>query len=111
MGITTKLINRNTTVPTKKSEVFSTATDSQSLVEINVLQGERELAQDNKSLGSFRLSGIPEAPRGFPQIEVSFDIDANGILMVTAQDKSTGKSNQITITNEKGRLSQAEIDR
>ena len=109
-SITTKLINRNTTVPTKKSEVFSTATDSQSLVEINVLQGERELAQDNKSLGSFRLSGIPEAPRGVPQIEVSFDIDANGILMVTAQDKTTGKEQSITIEGS-SRLDESEIEK
>merc|ERR1712159_232069 len=93
------------------SQVFSTAADNQPSVEIHVLQGEREMASDNKSLGKFHLDGIPPAPRGVPQVEVTFDIDANGILNVSAQDKSTGKSNQITITNEKGRLSQAEIDR
>merc|ERR1719238_1966897 len=107
----TKLITRNTTIPTKKSQVFSTAADGQTQVEIKVHQGEREMAQDNKILGQFQLDGIPPAPRGVPQIEVTFDIDANGILNVSAQDKSTGKSNQITITNEKGRLSQSEIDR
>merc|ERR1712187_80564 len=110
-GVMTKMINRNTTVPTKKSETYSTAVDGQTNVEIHVLQGEREMASDNKSLGTFRLDGIPAAPRGVPQIEVTFDIDANGILNVSAQDKSTGKANQITITNEKGRLSQADIDR
>merc|ERR1712193_533944 len=110
-GVMTKMISRNTTVPTKKAEAYSTAVDGQTNVEIHVLQGEREMASDNKSLGTFRLDGIPPAPRGVPQIEVTFDIDANGILAVTAKDKSTGKANQITITNEKGRLSQAEIDR
>lgn len=94
----TKIIPRNTTLPTSKSEVFSTAADSQTSVEINVLQGEREFVKDNKSLGSFRLDGIPPAPRGVPQIEVKFDIDANGILSVTAVDKGTGKKQDITIT-------------
>ncbi|MFH7243073.1 MAG: molecular chaperone DnaK [Spirulina sp.] len=97
-GVMTKLITRNTTIPTKKSEVFSTAQDGQTNVEIKVLQGEREMASDNKSLGTFQLSGIPPAPRGVPQIEVTFDIDANGILNVTAKDKGTGKEQTITIT-------------
>jgi molecular chaperone DnaK len=94
----TKLITRNTTIPTKKSEVFSTAQDGQTNVEIKVLQGEREMASDNKSLGNFQLSGIPPAPRGVPQVEVIFDIDANGILNVTAKDKGTGKEQTITIS-------------
>merc|ERR1711908_69585 len=97
-GVTTKIIQRNTTIPTKKSEIFSTAVDNQPNVEIHVLQGERELAKDNKSLGTFRLDGILPAPRGTPQIEVSFDIDANGILSVTAKDKATNKQQSITIT-------------
>ncbi|KAG0492846.1 hypothetical protein HPP92_006244 [Vanilla planifolia] len=97
-GVMTKIIPRNTTLPTSKSEVFSTAADGQTTVEINVLQGEREFVRDNKSLGSFRLDGIPPAPRGVPQIEVKFDIDANGILSVTAVDKGTGKKQDITIT-------------
>jgi molecular chaperone DnaK len=97
-GITTRIIPRNTTIPTKKSEVFSTAVDNQPNVEIHVLQGEREFAKDNKSLGNFRLDGILPAPRGVPQIEVTFDIDANGILSVTAKDKGTGKEQSITIT-------------
>jgi molecular chaperone DnaK len=97
-GVMTKIIPRNTTIPTKKSEVFSTAVDGQSNVEIHVLQGEREMANDNKSLGTFRLDGIPPAPRGVPQIEVVFDIDANGILNVTAKDKGTGKEQSISIT-------------
>ena len=97
-GVTTRIIPRNTTVPTKKSEVFSTAVDNQPNVEIHVLQGEREFAKDNKSLGTFRLDGILPAPRGVPQIEVTFDIDANGILSVTAKDKGTGKEQSITIT-------------
>ena len=96
-GIMTKIIPRNTTIPTKKSEIFSTAADNQNNVEIHVLQGERELATDNKSLGNFRLSGIPAAPRGIPQIEVTFDIDVNGILSVKAKDKATGKQQSITI--------------
>ncbi|MBD0262344.1 MAG: molecular chaperone DnaK [Tolypothrix sp. Co-bin9] len=97
-GVMTKIIPRNTTIPTKKSEVFSTAVDGQSNVEIHVLQGEREMSNDNKSLGTFRLDGIPPAPRGVPQIEVTFDIDANGILNVTAKDKGTGKEQSISIT-------------
>ncbi|KNA23680.1 hypothetical protein SOVF_022710 [Spinacia oleracea] len=97
-GVMTKIIPRNTTLPTSKSEVFSTAADGQTSVEINVLQGEREFVRDNKSLGSFRLDGIPPSPRGVPQIEVKFDIDANGILSVTAVDKGTGKKQDITIT-------------
>lgn len=97
-GVMTKIIPRNTTIPTKKSEVFSTAVDGQSNVEIHVLQGEREMSNDNKSLGTFRLDGIPPAPRGVPQIEVVFDIDANGILNVTAKDKGTGKEQSISIT-------------
>ena len=97
-GVMTKIIPRNTTIPTKKSEVFSTAVDGQTNVEIHVLQGEREMSNDNKSLGTFRLDGIPPAPRGVPQIEVTFDIDANGILNVTAKDKGTGKEQSISIT-------------
>jgi molecular chaperone DnaK len=97
-GITTRIIPRNTTIPTKKSEVFSTAVDNQPNVEIHVLQGEREFAKDNKSLGTFRLDGILPAPRGVPQIEVTFDIDANGILSVNAKDRGTGKEQSITIT-------------
>jgi molecular chaperone DnaK len=97
-GVMTKIIPRNTTIPTKKSEVFSTAVDGQTNVEIHVLQGEREMSSDNKSLGTFRLDGIPPAPRGVPQIEVTFDIDANGILNVTAKDKGTGKEQSISIT-------------
>jgi len=97
-GVMTKIIPRNTTLPTSKSEVFSTAADGQTSVEINVLQGEREMVTDNKSLGNFRLDGIPPAPRGVPQVEVKFDIDANGILSVTASDKGTGKQTDIKIT-------------
>ncbi|KAL3641417.1 70-kilodalton heat shock protein [Castilleja foliolosa] len=109
-GVMTKIIPRNTTLPTSKSEVFSTAADGQTTVEINVLQGEREFVRDNKSLGSFRLDGIPPAPRGVPQIEVKFDIDANGILSVTAIDKGTGKKQDITITGA-STLPQDEVDR
>ncbi len=109
-GVATPLIERNTTVPTRKSQIFSTASDSQTQVEINVLQGERPMASDNKSLGRFILDGIPPAPRGIPQIEVTFDIDANGILNVTAADKATGRSQHITITASSG-LSEAEIER
>ncbi|MFZ9739213.1 MAG: molecular chaperone DnaK [Prochlorotrichaceae cyanobacterium] len=109
-GVMTKLIPRNTTIPTKKSEVFSTAADGQTNVEIHVLQGEREFAKDNKSLGTFRLDGIPPAPRGVPQIEVIFDIDANGILNVTAKDKGTGKEQSISITGA-STLSNDEVDR
>jgi molecular chaperone DnaK len=109
-GVATPLIERNTTIPTRKSQVFSTATDSQTQVEIHVLQGERPMAADNKSLGKFILDGIPPAPRGVPQIEVTFDIDANGILKVTARDKATGRSQNITITASSG-LSEAEVER
>ncbi|MFZ5882655.1 MAG: molecular chaperone DnaK [Chloroflexota bacterium] len=109
-GVATPQIERNTTIPTRKSQIFSTATDNQTQVEIHVLQGERPMAADNKSLGKFILDGIPPAPRGIPQIEVTFDIDANGILKVTAQDKATGRSQHITITASSG-LSEAEIER
>ena len=109
-GIMTKMIDRNTTIPTSKTEVYSTAADNQTSVEINVLQGEREMAADNKSLGKFNLSGIPAARRGVPQIEVTFDIDANGIVKVTAKDKATGKSQQITISGSTA-LSDDEVDR
>jgi len=109
-GVMTKLIPRNTTIPVRKSEIFSTAEDNQPAVEIHVLQGERELARDNKSLGRFRLEGIPPAPRGVPQIEVTFDIDANGILHVTARDKASGREQKITITSTSG-LSQEEVER
>jgi molecular chaperone DnaK len=106
----TKLIERNTTIPTKKSEVFSTAADNQTAVTINVLQGERPMAADNKSLGRFDLVGIPAAPRGIPQIEVTFDIDANGILHVSAKDKGTGKEQSIRI-DRAGSISKEDIDR
>ena len=107
-GVFTKLIERNTTIPSRKSEVFSTASDSQSQVEVHVLQGEREMAAGNRTLGRFQLSGIPPAPRGVPQIEVTFDIDANGIVNVSAKDRGTGKEQKITITASSG-LSETEI--
>ena len=109
-GIMTKMIDRNTTIPTSKTEVYSTAADNQTSVEINVLQGERELARDNKSLGKFQLTGIPAARRGVPQIEVTFDIDANGIVKVSAKDKGTGKEQQLTISGSTA-LSDDEVDR
>lgn len=109
-AVATRQIERNTTIPTRRSQVFSTASDSQTQVEIHVLQGERPMAADNKSLGKFILDGIPPAPRGMPQIEVTFDIDANGILKVTAQDKATGRSQHITITASSG-LSESEVEK
>ncbi|HEU0294755.1 MAG TPA: molecular chaperone DnaK [Anaerolineales bacterium] len=109
-GVATSQIERNTTIPTRKSQIFSTASDSQTQVEIHVLQGERPMAADNKSLGKFILDGIPPAPRGVPQIEVTFDVDANGILKVSAQDKATGRSQHITITASSG-LSDAEVEK
>ena len=109
-GGATKLIERNTTIPTSKSEVFSTASDNQPQVEIHVVQGEREMAGDNKSLGRFILDGIAPAPRGVPQIEVTFNIDANGILNVTAKDKGTGKEQSITIQNS-GNMSKSDIEK
>ena len=109
-GVATQMIPRNTTIPTRKTEVFSTAADSQTSVEVHVLQGERPLAKDNRTLGKFHLTGIPPAPRGVPQVEVTFDIDANGILNVTAKDRATGKDQKITITSSSG-LSKEEVDR
>ena len=100
-GVATRLIERNTTIPTKKSQIFSTAADNQTAVDINVVQGERQFAKDNKSLGQFRLDGIPPAPRGVPQIEVTFDIDANGIVNVSAKDLGTGKEQH---NHDHGRL-------
>jgi molecular chaperone DnaK len=109
-GVMTTLINRNTTIPTRKSEVFSTATDNQTNVEVHVLQGERQMARDNRTLGRFQLVGLPPAPRGMPQIEVAFDIDANGIVNVTAKDVATGKEQKITISGSSG-LNKDEVDR
>jgi len=109
-GVTTVLIPRNTTIPTKKSETFSTADDNQTTVEIHVLQGERDMARDNRTIGKFQLTGIPPAPRGMPQIEVTFDIDANGILHVSAKDKATSKEQKIRIEASSG-LSDNDIDK
>jgi molecular chaperone DnaK len=109
-GVMTTLIARNTTIPTRKSEIFSTATDDQTSVEVHVLQGERPLARDNRTLGRFHLVGLPPAPRGVPQIEVAFDIDANGIVNVGAKDMATGKEQKITISGSSG-LSKEEVDR
>jgi molecular chaperone DnaK len=108
-GVTTKLIERNTTIPTRKSEIFTTAADNQTSVEIHVLQGEREFSKDNRTLGRFQLVGVPAAPRGVPQVEVTFDIDANGIVNVSAKDLGTGKEQKITITASSG-LSKEDID-
>jgi molecular chaperone DnaK len=109
-GVSTSMIDRNTTIPTKKSQIFSTAADNQPAVDIVVLQGERSMSQDNKTLGTFKLDGIGAAPRGTPQIEVTFDIDANGILNVTAKDQGTGKDQKITISGSSS-MDEAEVDR
>jgi molecular chaperone DnaK len=108
--VATKLIERNTTIPTSRSQIFSTAADSQTSVEVHVLQGEREMARDNRTLGRFHLDGIPPAPRGMPQIEVTFDLDANGILNVKAQDKGTGREQSVTITAS-STLAKDEVER
>ncbi len=109
-GVATPMIPRNTTIPTKKTEMFSTAADNQTSVEVHVMQGERPMARDNRTLGKFHLTGLPPAPRGVPQIEVTFDIDANGILNVNAKDMATGKDQKITITSSSG-LSKEEVER
>jgi molecular chaperone DnaK len=109
-GVMTTLISRNTTIPTRKSEIFTTATDNQTNVEVHVLQGERPLARDNRTLGRFQLVGLPAAPRGVPQVEVAFDIDANGIVNVTAKDMATGRQQQITISGSSG-LAKDDVDR
>jgi Molecular chaperone len=109
-GVMTKLIERNTTIPTSRSQVFSTAADNQTSVEVHVLQGEREMARDNRTLGRFHLDGIPPAPRGMPQVEVTFDLDANGILNVKAQDKGTGREQSVTITAS-STLAKDEVER
>src|SRR5439155_8042933 len=109
-GVTTKIIDRNTTIPTSRSQVFSTAADGQTTVEVHILQGERDMARDNRTLGRFHLSGIPPAPRGIPQIKVTFDIDANGILNVMAEDQATKQQQSITISGSTN-LDKGEIDR
>jgi len=109
-GIMTKLISRNTTIPTKKSQVFSTAADGQTAIEVKIYQGERELVRDNKLLGNFNLVGIPPAPKGVPQIEITFDIDADGIVNVSAKDKATGKDQSMTIASSSG-LSDKDIEK
>src|SRR5207302_6087222 len=109
-GVFTRLIERNTTIPTRKTEVFSTASDSQTTVEVHVLQGERPMASANRTLGKFQLTGIPSAPRGVPQVEVTFDLDANGIVNVSAKDRATGRSQAITITASSG-LAKDEVEK